>query len=127
MLVSTPWESNEVQAALVPNNFRVAVHVTRQEDFAYAFSSLDTIAKHYTKATAKLIVDGDGVKSLTDDGVLGQIDAANKAGAQIIAASDALSANGIDPTTLPSYIDTKNPGVIAVVEAQTTGFQYYKL
>ncbi len=127
LLASAPLVANEVHAATVPSNFRAAVHITRQEDFVYAFSSLDTIAKHYKKATGRLIVDGDAVKSLTDSDILGQIDAAKKAGAEIVVASDALSMNGIDPSTLPSYFDTKNSGVIAVMEAMTKEFNYYKL
>ena len=41
-------------------------------------------------------------------------------------ASDALAANGIDPTSLPDYINSENPGVIAVLESQSTGYLYYK-
>jgi intracellular sulfur oxidation DsrE/DsrF family protein len=116
-----------VAAQSVPNNFRSVVHITRQEDFVYAFSSLDTIARHYKKATGRLIVDGDAVKGLTDDDILGQLKSANDAGAEIVAASDALSINGIDPSTLPDYVNTDNPGLIAVVEAQTKGYQYVKI
>jgi intracellular sulfur oxidation DsrE/DsrF family protein len=73
------------------------------------------------------VIDGDAVKALTDDDILGQIKSANDAGAEIVAANDALSINGIDSDSLPDYIDTGNPGIIAVVDAQTKGFQYYKL
>jgi intracellular sulfur oxidation DsrE/DsrF family protein len=116
-----------VVAAFVPNNFRAVVHITRQEDFAYAFSSLDTIAQHYKKASGRLILDGDAVKGLTDDDILGQLKSAKDAGAEIVAASDALSINGIDPSSLPSYVKSDNPGVIAVVDAQVKGYHYYKL
>ena len=125
--MTAPWSSSDVEAAFVPNDFRAVVHITRQEDFPYAFSSLDTIAQHYKKATGRLIVDGDAVKGLTDEDTLGQIKSANDAGAEIVAASDALSINGIDPASLPDYVDSDNSGVIAVVDAQTKGFQYYKL
>lgn len=127
LLTAAPIGSSTVDAAMVPNNFRAAVHVTRQEDFQYALSSLDTIAQHYKKATGRLIIDGDAVKGLTDDGILGQLKSANDAGAEILAASDALGINNIDPSTLPDYLDASNPGVIAVVEAQVKGFHYYKI
>jgi intracellular sulfur oxidation DsrE/DsrF family protein len=127
LIALSPLAGNTAQAAFLPNNFRAIVHVTRQEDFPYAFSSLDTIAQHYSKATGRLVIDGDAVKALTDDDILGQIKSANDAGAEIVAANDALSINGIDSDSLPDYIDTGNPGIIAVVDAQTKGFQYYKL
>ena len=111
----------------MPNNFRAVVHITRQEDFTYAFSSLDTIAQHYKKATGRLIIDGDAVKGLTDDDILAQLKSADDAGAEIVAANDALSVNGIDPDSLPDYVNTDNPGVIAVVDAQVKGYHYYKL
>lgn len=126
-LVATLGDTHRAEAAFVPNNFRAAVHITRQEDLPYAFSSLDTIAQHYKKATGRLIFDGDAVKSLTDDNVLAQVKSANDAGAEIVAANDALSINGIDPSSLPDYINTDNPGVIAVVDAQVKGYHYYKL
>ena len=127
LLVSAPWTSGDAEAAFVPNNFRAVVHITRQEDFPYAFSSLDTIAQHYKKATGRLIVDGDAVKGLTDDDTLGQIKSANDAGAEIVAASDALNINEIDPASLPDYVNSDNSGVIAVVDAQVKGYHYYKL
>lgn len=128
VIAANPWTTGEAEAAaFVPNNFRAVVHVTRQEDFTYAFSSLDTIAQHYSKAKGRLIIDGDAVKGLTDDDTLAQIKSAKDAGAEIVAANDALSVNGIDPSTLPDYVDSDNPGVIAVVDAQVKGYHYYKL
>ncbi len=127
LITAAPWMAGEAEAAFVPNNFRAVVHVTRQEDFTYAFSSLDTIAQHYKKATGRFIIDGDAVKGLTDEDILGQLKSAKDAGAEIVAASDALSVNGIDPDSLPDYVDTDNPGVIAVVDAQVKGYHYYKL
>ncbi|MEZ4531473.1 MAG: hypothetical protein R2835_02240 [Thermomicrobiales bacterium] len=126
-LIAGSMETRLAEAAFVPNNFHVVVHVTRQEDLPYAFSSLDTVAQHYKKATARLVFDGDAVKALTDDDVLTQVQAAKDAGAEIVAASDALSINGIDASSLPDFVDTDNTGVIAVVDAQVKGFHYYKL
>ncbi len=126
-LAVAPSFAGDAAADSVPNNFRAAIHVTRQEDFTYAFSALDTIAQHYKKATGHLIIDGDAVKSLTDDAVLTQLQNAKDSGAEIVAASDALSINGIDPSSLPDYIKSGDPGVIAVVDAQVKGFHYYKI
>ena len=127
VLAAAPQFSGDTEAASVPNNFRAVVHITRLENFPYAFSSLETIAKEYKKATGRLIVDGDAVKGLNDDDILGQIQTANDAGAEIYAASDALSINGIDPSSLPKYINSGDPGVIAVVEAQSKQYYYFAL
>lgn len=126
LLPFVPETSTGVSAASVPNNFRAIIHVTRQDDFPYAFSSLATIAQSYKKATGRLLIDGDAVKSLTDETVLAQLESANDAGAEIAAASDALSINGLDPSSLPSYVDTKDPAVIAVVDAQINRYHYLK-
>ena len=127
LLATAPRFSGEVEAASVPSNFRAVVHITRLENFPYAFSSLETIAKNYKKATGRLIVDGDAVKGLTADDILGQIEAANDAGAEIYAASDALSINGIDPSSLPKFVNSGDPGVIAVVDAQIKNYHYLAL
>jgi intracellular sulfur oxidation DsrE/DsrF family protein len=127
LLAAVSQRPLQAEAAFVPNNFRAVVHITRQEDFTYAFSSLDTIAQHYKKATGRLIIDGTAVMGLSNDDILGQIQSAKDAGAEIIAASDALSINGIDPSALPSYIKTDVQGVIAVVDAQVKGYHYMKL
>jgi intracellular sulfur oxidation DsrE/DsrF family protein len=122
-----PRSSDGVEAASVPNNFRAIVHITRQEDFTYAFSSLAIIAQKYKKATGRLLIDGAAVTSLTDDDVLTQLKSASDAGAEILAASDALSINNIDPSSLPDFIEAKNPGVIAIVDAQINRYHYMKL
>jgi len=127
MLAAAPRISGGVEAADVPNNFRAVVHITHQENFPYAFSTLEIIAKNYKKATGRLILDGDAVKGLTDDDILGQIKTASDAGAEIYAASDALSINGIDPSSLPKYVNSSDPGVIAVVDAQLKKYHYLAL
>lgn len=127
LLAAAPMELRDVDAAFVPNNFHAVVHVTRQEDFPYAFSSLDTISQNYEKAKGRLVIDGDAVRGLSDAGLLDHIKAAKDNGAEIVAASDALTINGIDASTLPDYIDTGSTGVIAVVDAQVKGYHYYKL
>jgi len=127
LLSIAPRATEDAEAADVPNNFRAVVHITRQEDFTYAFSSLDTIAQHYKKATGKFLIDGEAVKGLTDSGILDQLKSAHDAGAEIVVASDALSMNGIDPDSLPDYVNSDNPGVIAAVESQVKGYHYYKL
>ena len=127
LLSAAPSFSHEAEAADVPNNFRAVVHITRQEDYASAFSSLDTIAQHYKKATGRLLIDGEAVKGLTDTGILDQLKSADDAGTEIVVANDALSTNGIDPDSLPDYVNSDNPGVIAAVEAQVKGYHYYKL
>jgi intracellular sulfur oxidation DsrE/DsrF family protein len=124
---AAPIASNEVAEAFVPNNFHACIHITREDDFQYAFSALQTISEQYKKATGRLIVDGGAVKSLTSDDMIASLKSANDKGAEIKAASDALAINGVDPTSLPDFIDAKNPGVIAVVDAQVKGFHYYKL
>ncbi len=127
LLAVAPRGSEEAEAADVPNNFRAVVHITRQEDFPYAFSSLDTIAQHYSKAKGLFLIDGAAVKGLTDSGILDQLKSANDAGAEIAVANDALSMNGIDPSSLPDYVNSDNPGIIFAVEAQVKGYHYYKL
>jgi intracellular sulfur oxidation DsrE/DsrF family protein len=127
LLGASPNSMNEVSAAFVPNNFRACIHITSEDGFQYAFSALQTIADQYKKASGRLIIDGAAVKSLTSDDMIASLKSANDKGAEIQAASDALAINGIDPSTLPDFIDTKNPGVIAVVDSQVKGYHYYKL
>ena len=127
LLTVAPTEANSVSAAFVPNNFRAAIHVTSEDGMQYAYSALETIANNYSKASGRLIIDGAAVKLLTTDDGLSNVKSVHDAGADVVAASDALAINGIDPSTLPDYIDTSNPGVIAVVDSQVKGFHYYKL
>ena len=84
------------------------------------------IAESYKKATGRLIIDGDAVNSLSDQGMLDQLKSANDADAEILAASDALEINGIDASSLPDYIDSSMPGLIAVLESETKGYHYFK-
>ena len=114
-------------AAFVPNNFHALIHVTNADGMQYAFSALQTIAEHYDKATGRLIIDGSAVAMLATDDGLKSLEAADKAGADILAARDALQINGIDPDSLPDFIDAKETGIIAVIDAQIKGFHYYKL
>jgi len=127
LLAVAPSAAPSVAAAFVPNNFRAAIHVTSEDGMQYAYSALETIANNYSKASGRLIIDGAAVKLLTTDVGLSNVKSAHDAGAEIVAANDALAINGIDPTTLPDYVDTSNPGVIAVVDSQVKGFHYYKL
>ena len=126
ILGAAPSSESRVEAAFVPNNFRATVHVTTQEAIPFALSSLHTIAENYSKATGRLIIDGNAVTSLSDQGFLDQLKNAKDAGAEIAAASDALQINGIDPASLPDYIDWSLPGIIAVLEADTKGYHYFK-
>jgi intracellular sulfur oxidation DsrE/DsrF family protein len=123
--------AHSAQAALlppaVPNNFRAVVHVTNEDGLQYAYAALETITEHYKKAKGRLVVDGSAVKILATDEGLANVTAAHDAGAEIAAANDALAINGIDPESLPDFIDASNPGVIAVVDAQVKGYHYYKL
>lgn len=127
LLAAAPLATGEIAEAFVPNNFRACIHVTREEDFQYAFSALETISEHYSKASGLLIIDGAAVKSLASDDMITSLTSAHDNGADIAAAADALEINGIDPTTLPDFIDVKNPGVIQVVDSQVKGYHYYKL
>jgi len=123
--------AHNAQAALlpsaVPNNFRAVVHVTNEEGLPYAYAALETITEDYKKAKGLLVIDGSAVKILTTDEGLANLKAVKDAGADVAAANDALAINGIDPESLPDFIDVDNPGVIAVVDAQVKGFHYYKL
>jgi intracellular sulfur oxidation DsrE/DsrF family protein len=127
LAAALPARPASVDAAFVPNNFRAVVHVTSEDGMQYAFAALETITENYDKATARLVIDGSAVKLLTTDDGLNSIKAAHDAGAEIVVANDALAINGIDPSTLPDYIDKDNPGVIAVVDSQVKGFHYYKV
>ena len=126
LLVASPGHSGAAPSAMVPNNFRAAVHVTDENSMQYAYSALATISEHYSKAKGRLIIDGAAVKILATDDGLNNVKSVHDAGADIWVASDALAANGIDPTSLPDYINSENPGVIAVLESQSTGYLYYK-
>ncbi|MCA9858783.1 MAG: hypothetical protein KC438_03635 [Thermomicrobiales bacterium] len=111
----------------VPSDFRAVIHVTRADDLPYAFSALQTIADHYSKASGRLVLDGSAVTSLTSDQTLDALQQAHEHGAEIVAASDALEINGVDVSSLPDFVNTKETGLIAVVDAQLKGFHYYKL
>lgn len=127
LLAVAPDITSAVDAVLVPNNFRALVHVTSEDSLQYAFSALETITEHYDKASAQLLIDGPAVKILaTADGIK-NVQSAKDAGAEIVAASDALQINGIDPKSLPDFIDASNTGVIAAVNSQVKGYHYYKV
>lgn len=126
LLAAVPEPSGAAPAALVPNNFRAAIHVTDENSLQYAYSALETIAEHYKKADGQLIIDGAAVKILATDDGLNNVKSAHDAGADIVAANDALAIYGIDPKSLPDFINVDNPGVIAVIDAQVKGFHYYK-
>jgi len=126
VLAIAPEPSGAAPAALVPNNFRAAIHVTDEDSLQYAYSALETIAEHYEKADGQLILDGSAVKILATDDGLNNLKSAHDAGADIVAANDALAIHGIDPKSLPDFINVDNPGVIAVIDAQVKGFHYYK-
>lgn len=126
LLAMAPEPSGAEPAALVPNNFRAAIHVTDEDSLQYAYSALETIAEHYKKADGQLIIDGSAVKVLATDDGLNNLKSAHDAGAEIVAANDALVIHGIDPKSLPDFINVDNPGVIAVIDAQVKGFHYYK-
>jgi intracellular sulfur oxidation DsrE/DsrF family protein len=126
LLAAAPESSEAATAALVPNNFRAAIHVTNEDSLQYAYSALETIAEHYKKADGRLIIDGAAVKILATDDGLNNVKSAHDAGAEIMAANDALAIHGIDPKSLPDFINTDNPGVIAVIDSQVTGYHYYK-
>jgi intracellular sulfur oxidation DsrE/DsrF family protein len=127
VLGASPLVVDDSAEAFVPNNFRACIHVTREDDFQFAFAALQTIADQYKKASGRLIVDGAAVKALTSEDMISSLKSANDKGASIQAASDALAINGIDPSSLPGFIDAKNTGVIAVVDSQVKGYHYYKL
>ena len=95
LLAAVPEPSGAAPAALVPNNFRAAIHVTDENSLQYAYSALETIAEHYKKADGQLIIDGAAVKILATDDGLNNVKWAHDAGADIVAANDALA-----PTTL---------------------------
>lgn len=122
-----PSDTSATARAFVPNNFHAVIHVTNPDGMPYAFSALQTIADHYDKATGRLIIDGTAVAMLATEDGLASLETAEKAGAEIVAARDALQINGIDPDSLPDFIDADDPGIIAVVDAQVKGFHYYKL
>ena len=126
VLAAAPASGSDVAAAMLPSNFRAAVHVTDEGAMQYAYSALATISEHYSKAKGRLIIDGAAVKVLTTEDGLNNVKSVHDAGAEIWAANDALAINGIDPASLPDFINTDNPGVIAVLESQATGYQYYK-
>lgn len=127
-LAATPLVQGDGEvAAMVPNNFRGLVHVTNEDGLQYAYSALSVIAEHYKDAKGRLVIDGSAVKILTTDDGLNNIKAIHDQGSDIVAASDALQINGIDKDSLPDYIDTDNPGIIAVIDGLTKGFQYYKV
>lgn len=128
LLAATPMLHGEVAAAaIVPNNFRGLVHATNVESLTYAYAALQTISEHYKDAKGRLVLDGDAVKTLTTDDGLNNVKAAHDGGADIVAANDALEMNGIDKDSLPDYIDTDNPGIIAVIDGQVKGYHYYKV
>ena len=126
LLVTAPGHTGAALPATVPNNFRAAVHVTDEAAMQYAYSALATISEHYSKAKGRLIIDGAAVKILTTEDGLNNVKSVHDGGADIWVANDALAINGIDPTSLPDFINTDNPGVIAVLESQSTGYLYYK-
>lgn len=119
--------TSEPAEAFVPNNFHALIHVTHPDSMPYAYSALQTIAEHYEKATGRLVIDGSAVTILTASDDLDRLEAASKAGSEIIVAHDALEINGIDSDSLPDFIQTDDTGLIAVVDAQVKGFHYYKL
>jgi intracellular sulfur oxidation DsrE/DsrF family protein len=126
LLVAAPALTGAALPAAVPNNFRAAVHVTDESSLQYAYSALETISQHYSKAKGRLIIDGPAVKILTTEDGLNNVKSVHDAGADVWVANDALAINGIDPTSLPDFINSENPGVIAVLESQSTGYMYYK-
>ena len=126
LLVTAPALAGATLPAAVPNNFRAAVHVTDENSMQYAYSALETISQHYSKAKGRLIIDGAAVKILATDDGLNNVKSVHDAGADVWVANDALAINGIDPASLPDFINTDNPGVIAVLESQSTGYLYYK-
>jgi intracellular sulfur oxidation DsrE/DsrF family protein len=126
LIAAAPALTGAALPAAVPNNFRAAVHVTDENALQYAYSALETISQNYSKAKGRLIIDGAAVKILTTDDGLNNIKAVHDGGADVWVANDALAINGIDPASLPDFINTDNPGVIAVLESQSTGYMYYK-
>lgn len=124
--LAAPSQRN-ASAADVPDNFRAAIHITEEASFTYALSALQTIHDDYHKASGRLIIDGNAVKSLASQSTLDALKTAHDAGADIVAASDALEINGIDPNTLPDFVSVGDPGLILVLEAQVKGYHYYKV
>lgn len=126
LFVTAPALTGAALPATMPTNFRAAVHVTDENSLQYAYSALETISQHYSKAKGRLIIDGDAVKILATDDGLNNVKSVHDAGADVWVANDALAINGIDPASLPDFINSDNPGVIAVLESQSTGYMYYK-
>ncbi len=126
-LWASPAAASVLADVAVPNNFHALIHVTNPEGMQYAYSALQTMAEHYSKAKARLIIDGSAVDAVTTPDGLSSLEAASKSGVDIAIARDALEINGIDPKSLPDFLDAGNPGIILVVDALVKGFHYYKL
>lgn len=124
--LAVPSQRN-TYAADVPDNFRAAIHITEEASFPYALSALQTIHDDYHKASGRLIIDGNAVNGLASQSTLDTLKTAHDDGADIVAASDALEINGIDPSTLPDFVSVGDPGLILVLEAQVKGYHYYKV
>lgn len=128
LVLAAPAAVSVAAEAQVPNNFHALIHVTNQEGMQYAFSALQTMSDHYSKAKGRLVIDGSAVGVLADkDGLASLESVSKKDGIEIFAASDALEINQIDTDSVPDFIDASNTGIIAVIDAQIKGYHYYKL
>lgn len=127
LLFTAVGNTGAAPPAMVPKNFRAAVHVTDATTMQYAYSALETISQNYSSAKGRLIIDGAAVKILATEDGLNNVKSVHDAGADVWVANDALAINGIDPTSLPDFINSDNPGIIAVLESQSTGYMYFKV
>ena len=126
-MMGTAQEATPAATSDLPPDFKVVLHVSEEQHWAYARSNLANLTHDWPRARIRVVVDGSAVYTLQGDNDLtAGLAAAAAAGVEFQVCPNALREHGIDPSTIPAFAQVKLGGVVALVAAQHEGYAYVK-
>ena len=126
-MTGTAQEATPAATPQLPPDFKVVLHASEEQHWAYVRSNLANLTHDWPQARIRVVVDGTAVYNLQGDNDLTtELAAVAAAGVEFQVCPNALREHRINPATIPSYAQVKLGGVVALVAAQHEGFAYVK-
>lgn len=130
VLLLSPLQSSAEEPAKPASSatpLKIVLHVSDADGWTAAFSNLKNLTAQRPDAKLRVVVDGSGVYMFQGSNDMTPLFQKYSAlGVEFQACHNALDEKHISPTSLPRFIRVVPAAVVALAEAQYSGYAYIK-